>query len=528
MTGTLLRMSAITKTFGEKAANTDVNFEVCAGEIHALIGENGAGKTTLMNIATGFYRQDSGELSLSGVVQDWASPVHALDAGLSMVHQTFSLVDEFTVAENVYLGTTRGLRSTPRRRMARAVAESAASYGIEMARPGEREFAWTERSARDLSPSEKQRVAILAALFRHCRVLILDEPTSVLSPEETAALFEVLRKLRDSGIALVFISHKVREVMALCDRVTVLRQGRVVETVPTSTVDASELATMMVGSAVTSVQRTIEARPATPPVLAVRGLAARGERGSLAFRDVDLTLHEGEVVGLAGVDGSGQHELVECIAGTRSVDEGSIDFVRAGSGRSSGHEHCGHIPADPRRTGLILDADAAWNVGLRNLNNRRRGGGRAGLVDTRGFVRAAKEIIGRSNVVNCTTTTRLGNLSGGNLQKFLVGREIGLGRPVLLVVNPTTGLDVRAIQAVRSEILGATRQGTGVLLASNDLDELLALCDRIVVFYNGEIAGALPGESATREAVGRLMSGLERPAAAERNVNTNESEEVMT
>ncbi|SCL27418.1 ABC transporter ATP-binding protein [Micromonospora inyonensis] len=508
MTVATLEMRGISKQFGGRYANEHVDFAVMPGEIHALIGENGAGKTTLMNIASGLYRQDEGHVLVEGDTRDWADPLEALEGGVAMVHQTFMLVDTLTVAENVALGSRKGLGHSSRDQLAQEIVAVADEFGIPMGRASDTGVNWTSRRGRDLSPSEKQRVAILSALYRHSKLLILDEPTSVLSPEETKSFFDVLRKLKAAGLAIVFISHKVREVLELCDKVTVMRGGRVVAAANVDELDDESLAALMVGRDIHPALRTTSTVRPTE-VLRVSDLWAKGDRGAWALKGVGLSLRQGEILGVAGVDGSGQHELVECLAGLRPWERGDVEFVGTGSS-AGGPRRVSHVPANPRREGLILDSDAAWNIGLRHIDEpeARRAWGL--IVNTGYFSRLADRLISDYDVRNCRPTTRVADLSGGNLQKLLLGRELTLPRDVALVVNPTTGLDIGAIETIRKQILRSAESGTAILLVSNELEELLALSDRIAVFYNGEIAGEIDRAHADRGSIGRLMSGLHR------------------
>ncbi len=507
MTVATLEMRGISKQFGGRPANQAVDFAVMPGEIHALIGENGAGKTTLMNVASGLYKQDAGHVLVEGRPADWADPLEALQGGVAMVHQTFMLVDTFTVAENIALGSKRGLGHSSREQLAKEITAVADEYGIPMGRAGDDGGAWTRRRAGELSPSEKQRVAILSALYRDSKLLILDEPTSVLSPEETASFFDVLQRLKRAGLAIVFISHKVREVLDLCDRVTVLRAGRVVASAEVSELDDESLASLMVGRDMNPAQRTTSsARPIE--ALRVTDLWAKGDQDAWALKGVELSLRQGEILGIAGVDGSGQHELVDCLAGLRTWEKGEVEFAGAlFTGFDSGRR-VSHVPSDPRREGLLLDADASWNVGLRHLDEPGAGRGRGVLVRSKRFARLTEQLISDYDVRNCRPGTRVADLSGGNMQKLLLGRELTLERDVALIVNPTTGLDVGAIEAIRARILRSAESGTAILLVSNELDELLALSDRIAVFFNGAIAGEVDRDHADRSSIGRLMSGL--------------------
>jgi ABC-type uncharacterized transport system ATPase subunit len=507
MVGYALELRGIVKQFGGKIVNESIDFAVMPGEIHGLIGENGAGKTTLMNVASGLYKQDEGHVFIEGQIHDHANPLDALKAGIAMVHQTFMMIDTLTVAENVSLGTKKGLGFISRAKQAREIAAVAEEFGVDLGGAEHTGLDWTHRLGKDLAPSEKQRVAILSALYRHSKVLILDEPTSVLSPEEIKSLFIVLRRLKSTGLAIVFISHKVPEVLEICDKVTVLRAGRVVGTAEASELDESSLATLIVGRTLNPRTKVYRDRGLVE-LLQVSDLWVKGDNSTWAVKGGSLSLHRGEVLGVAGVDGSGQHEFVECLAGLRGWERGSIQFPEQDSDGCALTPHVAYVPADPRREALLLDGDAAWNIGLRHADepSARR---MAGLLVNFGYLsRLTERIVEEFDVRNCKSTTRVADLSGGNLQKLLVGRELALSRNIVLIVNPTTGLDVGAIDAIWEQIIRIADEGAGVLLVSNELDELLALSDRIVVFYNGDIAGEVEGNDADREALGKLMSGV--------------------
>ncbi len=494
-----MELRAITKRFGDLVANDRVDLDVRRGEVHALLGENGAGKTTLMRILYGLTQSDAGEIRIDGEPVPIHSPKDAIRAGIGMVTQHFSLVRPMTVAENIVLGRTSGLR-LDLDAARRVVADSAERFGISV-----------EPSAivADLSVGEQQRVEILKALVRDCRVLILDEPTAVLVPQEVDALFGTLRRLVADGLAVVFISHKLREVGAISDRVSVLRRGALVGTT-FGAQDERELARMMVGRPTFDVQR-MEAAPASgTPVLTLRAVCADGRQGLAALTDVSFDVRPGEIVGIAGVSGNGQTELVEVLSGMRRPTGGSVlvngrnlagagpaDVMAAGIGR---------IPED-RHASLIPDLSVAYNLVMERLDDFRKGG----RLDEARIREHAAELIERF-VIRAHPDDRVATLSGGNIQKVLLARVLSRNPKVLVVSQPTRGLDVGATEYVRSELLARRDAGAGILLVSEDLDELLAIADRLLVMYEGRLVGEMAVTDADPERLGMLMAG--RGAAA--------------
>ncbi len=496
-------MRGITKRFPGVVANDGVDLEVAVGEVHALLGENGAGKSTLSNILTGLYHPDDGELELFGRPAVLTSPRDALDAGIGMVHQHFRLVDTFTVAENVVLGDHRdGGRPfvLHRRSIESAVAERGARFGLA---GDPRAKIW------QLSVGEQQRVEILKALYREARVLILDEPTAVLTPQEAEALFETLRAMAAEDRAVIFISHKLHEVTAVADRVTVLRGGRSVATVRTADVTRRELAALMVGRDV-ELGRRREPAEIGGVVLEARGLTARGDRGVDALRDVSLTGRAGEVVGIAGVAGNGPRELAEVLTGLRRHTAGTVEVdgrrLAGGDPRAAIRAGVAHVPEDRLHTGVAPSLSIASNVVLKSY--RRGGVTRGPFLLLRRIRDRALDLMHRYDVRATGPAAPARTLSGGNLQKVVLGREFS-GRPKLLVAaSPTRGLDVGAIETVHGHLRGAAADGVGVLLISEDLDEVLALSDRIVVMYEGAVAGEADGASADVDELGLLMAGV--------------------
>jgi ABC-type uncharacterized transport system ATPase subunit len=484
-------MRGIVKRFGDVVANDGVDFTLERGTIHALLGENGAGKTTLMRILYGLTSPDAGETVLAGERVEIRSPADAIAAGVGMVTQHFSLVGPMTVAENVVLGDEGGFRLDLRAARAK-VAEASERVGISVD-PDARVAA--------LSVGERQRVEIVKALSRECRILILDEPTAVLVPQQVEALFDALRRLREQGLAVVFITHKLREVMEISDEVTVLRQGRVAGTVATRETNERELGRMMVGRPMTGVSSGAP-HVAGEPVLRVDSVSARGSHGLPALRDVSLEVRGGEILGVAGVSGNGQTELAEVLSGMRACTSGRIgvagrDVTNARPSQVAA-AGVGRIPED-RNASVVRDLSVAYNLVLEHLDDYRRGP----LLDERRIRATADELIDRFQI-RARADDAVGNLSGGNVQKVVLARE----PKVLVVAQPTHGLDVGATEYVRSQLVAQRNAGAAVLLVSEDLEELLALADRLVVMYEGEIVGRFDSADVDVERLGLLMAGM--------------------
>jgi simple sugar transport system ATP-binding protein len=496
-------MEGITKRFPGVVANDGVTFEAAAGEVHALLGENGAGKTTLSNILTGLYRPDEGVIELYGEPLAFSSPRDALLAGICMVHQHFLLVEPFTVAENVVLGDHRG---EGRRflvhphEIERRVAELSERYGLAV---HPRARIW------QLSVGEQQRVEILKALYREARILIMDEPTAVLTPQEADALFVTLRAMADAGKTVVFISHKLHEVKAVADRVTVLRGGKTVATVDAAGSTLRSLAALMVGREIEIARRQGREPPGEEVVLSVEGAHAAGDRGGEALKGVSLEVRSGEIVAVAGVAGNGQRELAEAIAGIRTLSAGRIcvggHALHRGDPRAAIKAGVAYIPEDRLGTGLAPSLSVARNVSLKSY--RQPPVSHGPFLSLRRMAALAASLISRYDVQAPGPGTPVRNLSGGNLQKLVLGREFQ-GEPRALVASqPTRGLDVGAIETVHAYLNDAAAKGLAVLLVSEDLDEILALADRVVVMYEGAVAGELDAGTATVEEIGYLMAG---------------------
>jgi len=501
-----VEMRAIVKRFPGVLANDRVDFQAAAGEVHALLGENGAGKSTLSNILTGLYRPDAGEIFIDGEPVHFQSPRDALDARIFMVHQHFRLVEPFTVAENVVLGDHRGDGRTFRlrpRAIEQRVGELSKRYGLAV---DPRARVW------QLSLGEQQRVEILKALYREARILILDEPTAVLTPQEADTLFETLREMAAEGRTVVFISHKLHEVKAVADRVTVLRGGRSIATVPAAEATPRSLASLMVGRELDGGQ---PARTRTPgePALELTDVWSDGDRGDSAVRGASLVVRGGEIVAVAGVAGNGQRELAETVAGMRRATRGEIlvggKEIRGGDPRSAIAAGVAYVPEDRLGTGVAPSLSIASNLALKGYRERSSSHGpllRLGRIRER-----AVELIQRYSIAASGPGAAARLLSGGNLQKVVLAREFS-GKPRLLIAaSPTRGLDVGAIETVHAYLREAAADGVGVLLISEDLDEILALADRIAVMYEGAIVGETPREEADVEEIGLLMAGGQDP-----------------
>jgi ABC-type uncharacterized transport system ATPase subunit len=494
--GPIAELRGIVKAFPGVVANDHVDLTLAAGEVHALLGENGAGKTTAMSILTGIYRPDAGEVLIDGVEVEWRSPGQAIDAGIGMVHQHFRLVQPFTVAENVLLGAEGGFR-LERSQVEREVGDLAGRYGLHV-NPSAR--IW------QLSVGEQQRVEILKALYREARILILDEPTAVLTPQEAERLFGTLRQMAAEGRTVVFISHKLDEVMSVADHISVLRGGKRVATVARADTDKAELARLMVGRAVSF--RINRGSGSTGEIrLQVAGLTATGDLGIKAVDDVSFEVRAGEILGLAGVAGNGQRELTEAIAGLRPIDSGRVELGGKDVTRASTTERIGaglaYVPEDRLGVGLVGSMGATANAVLKRVRHLRRGP----FFDRRAADSVTDELVDRFDVKMANKNAPVRLMSGGNIQKLLLARELSSEPEVLIASQPTAGLDVGATQSVR-EILATQREGgTAVLLVSEDLDELLALADRIAVMYEGRIMGIVEAATADRERIGLMMAG---------------------
>ncbi|NDD62996.1 MAG: ABC transporter ATP-binding protein [Acidobacteria bacterium] len=497
----IVEMRGISRSFGSVQANRGINLAIPAGTIHAIVGENGAGKSTAMKILYGFHTADEGEILVDGLRREIRSPQEAIRLGIGMVHQHFMLVPPLTVLENVILGAEPGSAWRIDFEAARAaVAEIIADFGFDLD-PDERVEA--------LSVGQQQRVELVRALYRGARILILDEPTAVLSPPEVEEFFRILRSMRDRGRTVIIITHKLNEVLAISDNVTVMRDGQVVGERRTAATSAAELARLMVGR---DVLLTVGRTPARPgeSVLEVERLGL-GDK----LRDVSLKVCSGEIVGIAGVEGNGQTELIEVLAGLRRADRGRITF----EGREIGHagarlireQGIAHVPEDRHQRGLILQFDLAENSIL-GVHHRPPAATRAGILDLGEVERHVIRLIREFDIRPPNPKLPARALSGGNQQKLVIGREFSINPRLLLVSQPTRGVDIGAIEFIHGELIGLRDRGAAILLVSAELDEILALADRVLVMYQGRISGEVAqpreiGASTSLEEIGMLMTG---------------------
>ena len=503
-----VRMEGITKTFGDVVANDAIDFTLGKGSIHALLGENGSGKTTLMNVLYGLYDQDSGTIRVDGEERRFDSPRAAMDAGIGMIHQHFQLVETMTVLQNVVLGhepAERGIVDTDAaREEIRAICDR---YDFDVDE-------YLDVRVGELDLGVRQRVEIVKSLYRGAEVLILDEPTAVLTPQEIDGLFELMDELREQGASLIFITHKLDEAMEIADEITVLRDGSRVGTVPAATTDKEELAAMMVGREVIFEYDRAEA-PTGAPVLEVDSLRVRGERGLEQVRGVEFSVREGEIFGIAGVQGNGQSELVEALTGLRAVEDGTVRFegadVTDASRREAIESGIAFIPEDRHEEGLVLEYDLTRNalLGFQTLPPLSEDG----WIDWDAVREHADAIIDEYDVVPADRGARAASLSGGNQQKVVIARELSANPQVLLAAQPTRGLDVGAIEFVHRRLVEERDAGRAVLLVSLELEEIRSLSDRVLVIYEGEIVAEMP-PSSSEEDFGVAMTGAGRREVA--------------
>jgi simple sugar transport system ATP-binding protein len=503
----VLEMRGIRKEFPGVVANDDVSFDVRRGEVHALLGENGAGKSTLMNILYGLYRPDAGEIRLNGQPVSFSSASDAIDAGIGMVHQHFMLIPVMTVAENVVLGTepVRSGVFLDEPAAEKRVADMAKTFRFAVD-PG--------ALVEDIGVGQQQRVEIMKALYRNADLLILDEPTAVLTPQEASDLFEILRTLRREGISIIFITHKLNEVLDIADRVTVLRRGKTIETVPRAGATEASLARAMVGR---DVLLRVEKTPAEPGdvLLSVRDLHVRDDRLIEKVRGVSLDVRAGEIVGIAGVDGNGQTELIDALTGLRRIESGTVTIgdheLTHAKAKAALDAGMGHIPEDRQRRGLVLEFSIAENLALHDY--AKAPDARWGWTFPNRVVQRARSLIREFDIRGGGPFTRAGGLSGGNQQKLVAAREISRDPKVLIAAQPTRGLDVGAIEYLHRRLIIERDEGRAILLISLELDEILSLADRILVLYEGEIVGEHTGEVSEEEIGLEMLGGGEVEAA---------------
>ena len=496
----ILEARSITKRFPGVVANRDVSLKIHRGQIVGLLGENGAGKSTLVKMIYGLYSPDEGEILIDGKPVKLSGPRDAIRRGIGMVHQHFQLVPVFTVAENVILGDEpRRSLFVDMKKATAEVARLAEEYGLQVD---------VNAKVEDLPVGAQQRVEILKALYRKAEVLIMDEPTAVLTPQETDELLRVMRGFADSGVAVIFITHKLREVLEVADSIEVLRGGEVVGTTTPDQTDQAGLAQMMVGR---SVLLRVDKKPAEPGpvVLDVQGLDVDGNLGLPAVRDVSLTVHSGEIVGIAGVEGNGQRELVEALTGLRKSKARSVTIngenAHGASPRAIHAMGVGHVPEDREKDGVVGPYSIADNMVLNRFDEPEFAS--MGVRNRKAVSTLATELVGEYDVRTPSIQTMTQSLSGDNKQKVVIARELAADPSLLIASQPTRGVDVGSIEFIHSRIVAARDRGAAVLLVSAELDEVLGLADRVLVMYDGRLVAEINAADVDRGQIGRLMAG---------------------
>ena len=507
-----LALAGIDKRFGDVHANRAVDLSVAKGSIHGIVGENGAGKSTLMGIVYGYYRPDGGAISVDGRPVAIASPQDAIRAGIGMVHQHFMLVETFTVLENVLLGAEGGAFLAAGEAAARAgLSKLMAEYSLDVD---------LDAKVADLDVGAQQRVEILKALYRGARILILDEPTAVLTPQEAERLFALLARWRDQGRTVLLITHKLKEILAITDRVTVMRQGAVVATRPTAETSQEELAELMVGRRVLLRVARTDAKPGAE-VLRAEDLRHIDARGVERLRGVSFSVRAGEIVGIAGVSGNGQSELIEVLAGLRPLQGGRVLYKgeplaapgKADACKAARVAHIAHVPEDRLRMGLVAGHAASESAILGYQDDAELGTGP--LLSARAATARTRRLMETFDVRPPAPAQRSGDFSGGNQQKIVLGREIDRDPDLLIVGQPTRGVDIGAIEFIHRRLVALRDAGKAILLVSCELDEILGLADRILVMFDGRIMGELARHDADERSLGLLMAGSLPAAAAE-------------
>lgn len=498
----VIEMREITKVFGEFVANDKINLELRKGEIHALLGENGAGKSTLMNMLAGLLEPTSGEIVVNGQVVKLDSPSKAASLGIGMVHQHFMLVEAFTVAENIILGsemTKNGVLDIAR--ATREINELSERYGLAVA---------PSAKVADISVGAQQRVEILKTLYRGADILIFDEPTAVLTPSEIDELMAIMKNLVKEGKSIILITHKLDEIRAVSDRVTVIRRGKSIETVEIAGATNADLAEMMVGR---SVSFKTEKQPAQPKevVLSIQDLVVKENRGVPAVKNLSLDVRAGEIVGIAGIDGNGQSELIQAITGLRKIESGSVELkgqsIVGLHPRQITEMSVGHVPEDRHRDGLVLDMMISENISLQTYYKEPLS--KKGILNYTNIIGYAKQLMQEFDVRAASEIVPASALSGGNQQKAIIAREVDRNPDLLIVSQPTRGLDVGAIEYIHKRLIQERDNGKAVLVVSFELDEILNVSDRIAVIHDGKIQGIVTPETTNKQELGVLMAGGE-------------------
>lgn len=492
-----LQMQDITVEFPGVLANDHVSIDCKKGEVLGLLGENGAGKTTLMNVLYGLYPPTSGKILLDGKEVHISSPSEAIQNGIGMVHQHFKLVDTLSVIENIVLGITSKNQRLDLEPAKKRLQELCNEYELHV---DPDEIVWR------LPVGQQQWVEILKALYRGCKVLVLDEPTAVLTPSESDQLCRAIRLITSQGLSVVFISHKLREVIEITDRITVIRDGKYIGTIDTKDATPIKLSEMMVGRPITIVRKERPVLVNKKPILVMEGVNANDDRGIQALKNINLTVHAGEIVGLAGVDGNGQRELAECIVGLRKMTSGSITIKdKKVNGVIADPSFVGFIPEDRQKTGLVMDFSIADNMIIKDYQNKPFAIN--GILRYKDIKKHARTMIKKYNVKTPSEDIKVRNLSGGNQQKVVIARELD-PEPVLdIAAHPTRGLDLGAVSNVHDILLKERNRGAAVLFISAELQEVMSLSDRIIVLFGGEIMGELKGETADQQEIGQMMLG---------------------
>lgn len=492
-----IQMKNITKRFGKVIANNNINFEVYGGEVHALLGENGAGKSTLMNMLSGVYTPDSGSIFIHGKEENFTSPKDAIKAGIGMIYQHFKLVENMTAIENVMIGQKSGIFIDKKKNI-RKVKDIIERFGLEIN---------LNKNVYEMSVGEKQNLEILKVLYRGADILILDEPTAVFTPQETEKLFKIVKKMKDEGCAVIFITHKMDEVMAMADRITVLRKGETVATLNKIETNPKELTNLMVGRSIDLSIKNIPFKK-EGKVLEVKDLKVLNEEKIEVIKNISFQVYEGEILGIAGIAGSGQKELCEAIAGIQKSESGEIIFQGENIVNKSAREiilkgiSMSFIPEDRLGMGLVGSMDMVDNLLLKSYQKEK-----GFFINRKPVEKKAEEIVKTLEIKTPNIHYPIKYLSGGNIQKILLGRELSLSPKLLIMAYPVRGLDINTCYTIYDLINEEKKKGCSVIFVGEDLDVLMELCDRIMVMYNGNITGVVDAKNTSREELGMLMVG---------------------